>query len=280
MDAPSREWVMTSRRSFRALDWTTVVGLPLGLALVLVAQRLEGGSVFSILQGTAALIVVGGTFCAVLVAFTLGEVRRAAAAVRSILYEPTDAPEATIGEIVRFAQHARRHGLVSLEDELPFSTDTFLRTSLGYAVDGAKPQTLRELMELEIANQEEHDEAPARVWEAAGGYSPTMGILGAVLGLIQVMQHLSEPERIGSGIAVAFVATVYGVGLANFVYLPVATKLRLRARRAARQREMVMEGVLAIQEGLHPRLIEEKLRAFLQRPRHGAATAPARKKAA
>jgi chemotaxis protein MotA len=134
-------------------------------------------------------------------------------------------------------------------------------------VDGAKPQTLRELMEIEIVNQEEHDEAPSRVFEAAGGYSPTMGILGAVLGLIQVMGHLNEPDKLGGGIAVAFVATVYGVGFANLIYLPFATKLKLRARRTAKRRELMMEGVLAIQDGLNPRLTDPPA----ARPRRRAA---------
>jgi chemotaxis protein MotA len=252
---------MTGRR--RAVDWATVGGLVAGVGLVLVGQALEGGSVWSIVQGTAALIVIGGTLGAVCVSFTLHDLGAAGRSLRTAFVDTYEPVEDTIREIVRLATKARRQGIISLEDELSDKTDIFLRKSLAHAVDGAKPATLRDLMELEIVHQEEHDEAPSRVFEAAGGYSPTMGILGAVLGLIQVMEHLNEPERIGGGIAVAFVATVYGVGLANLFYLPVATKLKLRARRVAKRRELMMEGVLAIQEGLNPRLIEEKLRAFV-----------------
>jgi chemotaxis protein MotA len=252
---------MTGRR--RTVDWATVVGLAAGVGLVLAGQAIEGGSIWSIVQGTAALIVIGGTFGAVCLSFTLHDLEGAVRSLRTAFVDTYEPVEDTIKEIVRLATKARRQGIISLEDELGDKTDIFLRKSLAHAVDGAKPATLRDLMELEIVHQEEHDEAPSRVFEAAGGYSPTMGILGAVLGLIQVMEHLNEPERIGGGIAVAFVATVYGVGLANLFYLPVATKLKLRARRVAKRRELMMEGVLAIQEGLNPRLIEEKLRAFL-----------------
>jgi len=253
---------MTTKRR-TAVDWSTVGGLVIGVGLILLGQALEGGSVHSIMQLTAGLIVLGGTMGAVLVSFTLHDVRVALASLRTVVIDTYEPVEDTITEIVRLATKARRQGIISLEDELSDRTDIFLRKSLAHAVDGAKPSTLRDLMELEIVHQEEHDEAPSRVFDAAGGYSPTMGILGAVLGLIQVMEHLNEPDRIGGGIAVAFVATVYGVGLANLVYLPVATKLKLRARRKAKRRELMMEGVLAIQEGLNPRLIEEKLRAFL-----------------
>jgi chemotaxis protein MotA len=247
------------------IDWSTVAGIPLGMGLVALGQALEGGSLRSIVQLTAGLIVVGGTAGAVLVSFTLHDVAQAIRSLRSVVLDSYEPVEETIAQIVRLATKARRQGLIALEDDLDDTTDVFLRKSLSHAVDGARPQTVREMMELEIVHQEEHDEAPARVYDAAGGYSPTMGILGAVLGLIQVMAHLNEPEKLGSGIAVAFVATVYGVGLANLVYLPIATKLRLRARRMARRRELMMEGVLAIQDGLNPRLVEEKLRAFLAR---------------
>jgi chemotaxis protein MotA len=255
----------------RRLDWTTAIGLPLGVCLILAGQAIEGGSVRSVLQLTAALIVVGGTAGAVLVSFPLHDIRRALASVRTVVADTYEPVEQTIAEIVRLATKARRHGMLSIDAELDATRDVFLRKSLAHVVDGAHPESLRDLMELEIAMQQEHDEAPARVFESAGGYSPTMGILGAVLGLIQVMEHLDEPSRLGAGIAVAFVATVYGVALANLVFLPIATKLKTRAQRTARRRELMMEGVIAIQEGLNPRLIEEKLRAFLITPEPRAA---------
>jgi chemotaxis protein MotA len=246
------------------LDWSTLLGAPLAIALVVAGQAIEGGRLGSILQLTAAMIVFGGTLGAVLVSFPASEVKRAFRSLKLVLTDRPEPIEGTIQEIVRLATRARRQGIVSLENDVEHS-DPFLRKFLSHAIDGAKPQVLRDMMELEIVNREEHDETPARVFEAAGGYLPTLGILGAVLGLIQTMQHLSEPEHIGGGIAVAFVATVYGVGAANLFFLPVATKLKIKARRASKHRELMMEGILAIQDGLNPKLIDEKLRAFVDR---------------
>ena len=266
------------RRSWHG-DWSTLVGVPLAVAFLLGGQALEGGSIGSILQLTAAMIVFGGTLGAVLVSFPMAEVRRACHAWREVLGDRPPSSEATIAEIVRLATQARRQGMMSLENALEGS-DPFLSRFLSHAVDGAKPQVLRDMMELEILHREEQDEAPARVYESAGGYLPTLGILGAVLGLIQTMQHLDQPEHIGGGIAVAFVATVYGVGAANLVALPIATKLRTKARRTAVHRELMMEGILAIQEGLNPRLIDEKLRAFVRREQPPIRTSGPRRRAA
>jgi chemotaxis protein MotA len=267
---PPRRW---------RVDWTTLVGVPLALGLVLAGQALEGGSVASIVQVTAALIVFGGTAGAVLVSFPVAEIRRAWRALGDVVRDTPPKTDATIAEVGRLATQARRQGLMSLEQAIE-TADPFLRKFLAHAVDGAKPQVLRDMMELEIVRQEEYDEAPARVYEAAGGYLPTLGILGAVLGLIQTMQHLDDPSHIGGGIAIAFVATVYGVGAANLVFLPFATKLKVKARRTALHRELMMEGVLAIQEGLNPKLIDEKLRSFVVRGDAVAAPPGARRRAA
>ena len=245
-------------------DMTTLIGIPLALGFLVAGQALEGGTLSSVLQLTAALIVFGGTAGAVLVSFPLDQIRRAWRALRTVVTDRPPSAEQTIMEVVRLATQARRQGIMSLEHAID-DADPFLRKFLAHAVDGAKPQVLRDMMELEIVHQEEHDEAPAKVYESAGGYLPTLGILGAVLGLIQTMQHLDQPEHIGGGIAVAFVATVYGVGAANLICLPIATKLKTKARRTALHRELMMEGVLAIQEGLNPKLIDEKLRAFVVR---------------
>ena len=151
---------------------------------------------------------------------------------------------------------------MSLENALPNVTDAFLRKALGLVVDGANPHATRDMLEIENQSREEHDEIPAKVYEAAGGYAPTVGILGAVLGLIQIMQNLSDPSKLGEGIAVAFVATIYGVGSANLMFLPMATKLKMKARHEARRRELMLEAVLAIQEGLNPQMIRQKLYGF------------------
>jgi chemotaxis protein MotA len=253
---------VTRRSKGPRLDLTTLIGVPLAIGVVLAGQALEGGSFSSVLQLTAALIVFGGTAGAVLVSFPQEQIAHAIRAVRTVVIDRAPSATDTIAEIVRLATQARRHGILSLEQIIE-DADPFLRKFLAHAVDGAKPQVLRDMMELEIIHQEEHDEAPAKVYESAGGYLPTLGILGAVLGLIQTMQHLDQPEHIGGGIAVAFVATVYGVGAANLVCLPIATKLRTKARRTALHRELMMEGILAIQEGFNPKLIDEKLRAFV-----------------
>jgi chemotaxis protein MotA len=168
-----------------------------------------------------------------------------------------------ISTVTRLATKARRDGIMSLEDEVETISDPFMRRGLMLAVDGTNPSTLRAMLEGESVSRDEIDEAPARVYEAAGGYAPTIGILGAVLGLIHVMENLSDPNKLGAGIAVAFVATVYGVGSANLLFLPIASKLRSKAGRQARHRELILEGILAIQEGLNPRLIDQKLRGLL-----------------
>lgn len=254
---------MSRRRTGRRLDAMSVVGLALGLGLVAAAQVLEGGHLGSILQSTAALIVFGGTLGAVLVSFSLTDVQEAARSLRDVFLEPPGTSHATIASLVAFATKARREGIMSLEDQVEQVGDPFLKRGLSLAVDGASPTTLRAMLEAEAVAREEHDEVPARVFEAAGGYAPTLGILGAVLGLIHVMESLADPTRLGAGIAVAFVATVYGVGSANLIFLPIAAKLRRRTEAAARQREIALEGILAIQEGMNPRLIEHKLRGLL-----------------
>jgi chemotaxis protein MotA len=245
------------------LDVTSVAGVPLAVGFILAGQVLEGGSVRSILQLTAAVIVFGGTLGAILVSYSLQDVRRAGASLRDVFVDAEPPMDDTINALARFAIKARKDGIMSLEDEVERLEDPFLKRGLGLAVDGTSPNTLRSMLESEADSRDEIDERPARVYEAAGGYAPTVGILGAVLGLIQVMENLTDPNRLGAGIAVAFVATVYGVGSANLIFLPIAAKLRARAAVRAKRRQLICEGIFAIQEGLNPRLIEHKLRGLL-----------------
>ena len=247
----------------RRFDLTSVIGVPLGVGFVLLGQLLEGGSVHSMLQLTAAVIVFGGTIGATLVSFSLKDIRRAGESLRDVFYDLETPVEDLITTITRFATKARKDGIMSLEDDVERVSDPFLRRGLGLAVDGTNPTTLRSMLEAESNSRDEIDEQPARVYEAAGGYAPTIGILGAVLGLIHVMENLTDPTKLGAGIAVAFVATVYGVGSANLIFLPIASKLRARAARAAKRRELMLEGILAIQEGQNPRLIDQKLHGLL-----------------
>jgi chemotaxis protein MotA len=245
------------------MDLATVVGLLLAMMAILGGQALEGGKVESILQGTAALIVFGGTLGACLVQFPLSIVITSLKAVVRAFMAPKVDHKQVISEIIRCANKARKEGIISLESEIQQASDPFLRRALTMAVDGVEPKILRETMELEISNLEEEAEHPVKFWEAAGGYSPTIGILGAVLGLIHVMENLSDPSKLGGGIAVAFVATVYGVGLANLVYLPISGKLKVRAKTEMVSKEIMLVGVISILEGENPRLIADKLKSFL-----------------
>jgi chemotaxis protein MotA len=226
-----------------------------------------------LMQPTAALIVFGGTLGAVLINFPLVVVWSALLRLAHMFREPGDNARATIDTLVGYANRARREGIVSLERDLVLVEDPFLRRSLMLAVDGTEPQELRKIMELALDNIEEQEDKIPQVFEAAGGFSPTIGIIGAVLGLIQVMQHLDKIDEVGKGIAVAFVATIYGVGAANVFLLPTAGKLRIRIRNEQIIREMTLEGVLSILEGMNPRMLEEKLLGFLVEAQE-TATAP------
>jgi chemotaxis protein MotA len=257
------------------MNLTSIIGLVVAITAVLLGQALEGGHIGSILQPTAALIVFGGTLGAVALQFTKADLVAAARGMSSVFLGKKRDLEATIQRLVQLAGKARREGLISLEKDAQQIEDPFLRKALGLAVDGVEAAALRETMEIELQNREEIAERPAKVYEAAGGYAPTVGILGAVLGLIHVMENLSDPSKLGAGIAVAFVATVYGVGAANLVFLPIAGKLKSQAREEIQQHELCLEGVVAIASGENPQLIEEKLRGFQVQGKPAPATAGA-----
>jgi chemotaxis protein MotA len=246
----------------RRLDLASILALPIGIGVVLVGQAIEGGAMRSLVQGAAALIVFGGTLGAVLISFSPTEVWRAFRAAAGTFATPDDDATSVTARIVGLSITAHRKGLLALDHEIETIDDPFLRKGLTLAIDDTSSETLREMLGVEMAMREADDDAPARVFDAAAGYAPTLGILGAVLGLIQVMEHLTAPGSLGSGIAVAFVATVYGVGSANLIFLPIAGRLRERAQLAARRRELLAEGVYAISQQQHPRMVAQKLRAF------------------
>ena len=245
------------------MDKGSVGGLLLGLSGVVGGLLLEGGKIAQILQPTAAMIVFGGTAGAVLLQFPPGVVLQALRSLIAIFREHDENLEASIDRLVQLANRARREGIVQLDSELEQIEDAFLKKALMLAVDGTEPQELRKIMELELDNQSERKERLHMVFESAGGFSPTVGIIGAVLGLIQVMQHLDKIDEVGRGIAVAFVATIYGVAAANLLFLPAAGKLRIRLREEQARSEMMLEGVISILEGMNPRMLEIKLRSFL-----------------
>jgi chemotaxis protein MotA len=245
-------------------DFATIGGIALALAGILGGLLLEKGSLQDVAQMTAAMIVLGGTLGAVLVTTPLPVFLRACKGLGGVFFEKGDSTAAIVGSLIRYATLARKNGIVSLETEAAAIQDPFLRKALSLAVDGTDLQELRKMMELDISLSEIASEAEARVWEAAGGYAPTIGIIGAVLGLIQVMKNLEDIRAVGHGIAVAFVATVYGVASANIFFLPVANKLRGRTRAAAMMRDLALEGVVGIVEGLNPTLLRTKLEAYNQ----------------
>jgi chemotaxis protein MotA len=217
------------------------------------------------------MIVFGGTLGAILIQYPLPVAVSAFRRLAQVFVEPAQNAQFTIDLLVRYANLARREGIISLDKELGTIQQPFLRRALMLAVDGTDPQELRNIMELELDNKEEQEEKIPQLFESAGGFAPTIGIIGAVLGLIQVMQHLDKIDEVGKGIAVAFVATLYGVGAANLILLPAAGKLKIRIRDEHIIREMTLEGVVSILEGMNPRMLEAKLRGFLTQAHESAA---------
>jgi chemotaxis protein MotA len=224
---------------------------------------LEGGHIGSLLQPTAAMIVLGGTIGAVLLQNPMPVVRRALRMMGWVWVPPAVDYPKIIAQVLNWSQVSRREGLLSLENFIDQLKDEFSRKGLQLLVDGAEPDRLRDVLEVELSAYEEEMKQGAKFWEAAGGYSPTIGILGAVMGLIHVMENLSDPSKLGAGIAVAFVATIYGVGLANLFYLPVAGKIKAHIHRQVVAREMLIDGLVAIANGDNPRIIESRLRGYL-----------------
>jgi chemotaxis protein MotA len=243
-------------------DLATLGGIVVALTGLIGGLLLEKGSIMDVAQFTAAMIVFGGTFGAVLVTNPLPVFLSAMKALKNVFFEKASSTTETIQSIIGYATKARKNGIVSLESEAAAIADPFLRKALNLAVDGTDLTELRKMMEIDIALSEDAAEAEAKVWEAAGGYSPTVGIIGAVMGLIQVMKHLEDIKEVGHGIAVAFVATVYGVASANLFFLPASAKLRARMHDASVLKDMTLEGVIGIVEGLNPTLIKLKLSAY------------------
>src|SRR5579864_4211890 len=256
--APSKSKKSTGARP----DFATIGGILLAFGGLVGGLLMEGGRIKDISQITAAFIVLGGTFGAVMVSTPIRVLHGAALRLAHVLIDKTESPDAAIEELIVYATKARKNGLVSLEGEALEIQDPFLRKALTLAVDGTDLQEIRNMMQLEIETAENRAVAEAKVFESAGGYSPTIGIIGAVMGLIQVMKNLANIEEVERGIAVAFVATVYGVGLANILLLPAATKIKSRIDREIELKELKLEGVIGIVEGLNPKLIRSKLDAY------------------
>ncbi|MBN9163100.1 MAG: hypothetical protein BGO98_26370 [Myxococcales bacterium 68-20] len=255
-----------------------LVGIAFALLAILVGNYLEGGHATSLLGGPAAIIVLGGTIGAVIVQYPFATLTSALKAAGGTFKKQAVEPAKIVDEIVDYANRARRDGILALEKVSESASDPFLRKALMMAVDGVDSQTIRETLEVAIGQEEEHGEDAAKVFEAMGGYSPTIGIIGAVLGLIHVMSNLSDIAAVGQGIAAAFVATIYGVAVANILFLPIAGRIKLIVRERALLRELTLTGVLAIQSGLNPKLVRERLSQFLSEhgPKKQGAGAPAK----
>jgi chemotaxis protein MotA len=246
------------------MDKLTLLGLIVGLAGIMTGQVLDGGSVSMLFQGTAFLIVFGGTVGALMVQCPTKVFVTAIRMGGWVFVEPKMNGRFLIDELVGWSLVARRDGFLALENRLDEIEDPFLRKGLQLLVDGTPPEKIREVMEVDIHRWEQLRWQSARVWEAAGGYSPTIGIIGAVLGLMHVMQNLAEPSKLGAGIAVAFVATIYGVAFANLFFLPVANKLKAIIMRQSDIHEMIVDGLAAIAGGENPRLINLKLQGYIE----------------
>ena len=246
-----------------ALDKSTFGGIAIAFIGIGCGLVLDGGKLAQVIQPTAALIVLGGTLGAVMVQYPLPIILQAIVQLKEVFLNKAPESDALVQNLLRYALKARKEGILSLDGELAKIHDPFLKESLMLAIDGVNATDLRKMMELQLDYRGEKDDRVPKVFESAAGFAPTIGIIGAVLGLIQVMQHLQDINEVGKGIAVAFVATIYGVGSANLLFLPWAGKLRIRIRERQVIQEMTLEAVLSIIEGVNPRALEMQLRRYL-----------------
>ncbi|RFC37493.1 MAG: chemotaxis protein MotA [Candidatus Nitrotoga sp. SPKER] len=245
------------------MDRLSLAGLLLGLGGILGGQLLEGGELSILFQGAAFLIVFGGTLGAVMLQSPLNVFLAGIKMSRWVFVTPKLSPQKLIYQITSWSKQARTDGILTLEPQIARNSDLFVRKGLQLLVDGHSAEKIREVLEVDNHTYEQLRFQSARIWESAAGYAPTIGILGAVLGLIHVMQSLGEPSKLGAGIAVAFISTIYGVGLANLVFLPMANKLKMLILQQVMMREILVDGLSAIASGENSRFIESKLQGFI-----------------
>ncbi len=245
------------------MDVLSLVGVVLAFAAIIGGNSIEGGSINALVNLPAAVIVLGGTFGATLLQTSLATLRHAGSQLSWIFQPPPLDFTAAMRKVTAWSTTARRDGLLGLENVAETERDLFARKGLQLLVDGAEPEVIRNVLELELTAREQRDLAGAKVYDSLGGYAPTIGIIGAVLGLIHVMQHLEDPSTLGPGIATAFVATIYGVAFANLLFFPIAGKLKSLVEREAQYREMIIEGLIGVAEGENPRSIELKMQSFI-----------------
>lgn len=245
------------------MDRGSLIGIGLAVAAILGGQALEGGHLSLFLQPTAFVIVVIGTLAAVVLQYPLPVFIRGVRMAKWVFRPPESEAETLIRRVVQWSHIVRQDGRLALERHVNMVRDPFQKAGLQLLIDGADADKLRDTLDVQIVHFETAERQAARVWEAAGGYAPTLGILGAVIGLIHVMENLAEPGKLGSGIAVAFVATIYGVGLANLVFLPIANRIKFTIARRVTEHEIISDGLIGIAQGDNPRIIETRLKGYL-----------------
>lgn len=247
------------------MDILSFVGLLIGMIAIVGGNALEGGHLSGLANMPAAVIVIGGTLGAAMLQTPMTIFKHTFTVMRWVFFPPVVDMKDKIDRVIHWSLTARKEGLLGLEAITENEKDAFARKGLQLLVDGGEPESIRNILEVELITQEDKDLQAAKVFEAMGGYSPTIGIIGAVMGLIHVMGNLADPSKLGAGIATAFVATIYGVGLANLIFLPVAAKLKSTIKAQSSQREMIIEGLIAIADGENPRTIEMKLEGYLDK---------------
>lgn len=246
------------------MDILSFIGVAIAFGAILGGNWLEGGHLDTLANGPAMIIVLGGTIGAVLLQTPMQLFLRSMRMLGTVFVPPKRGLEETTAKLIKWSKVARKDGLLGLERAIGGEKDLFVRKGMQLLVDGSEPEEIRHALEVELDSRERYDLQASRVLEAMGGYSPTIGIIGAVMGLIHVMQNLSDPSKLGSGIATAFVATIYGVALANLFLLPMGNKMKAYVLQESHYREMVIEGLVAISEGENPRQIETRLQGFLR----------------
>lgn len=246
------------------MDLASIVGISLAIGGILFGQHLEGGHAGSLMQGAAAFIVICGTFGAVALQTRPAKLREGFLMARLVFFNNRIRRETIITEIANLADFARRNSTLKLEGQIELQAHPFLKRGLRLVVDNMPADKIREILAVEIENYEASKLDAIRIWESAGGYAPTIGILGAVIGLIHVMENLSDPSLLGSGIAVAFVATLYGVALANLVFIPIASKLKYILQEDLMTMEMMLGGLLSISRGDHRAIVQERMNSYIE----------------
>ncbi|MDX1810973.1 MAG: flagellar motor protein [Gammaproteobacteria bacterium] len=244
------------------MDMLSLLGILVAVVALALGQTMDGGQFSSLFNIPALIIVLGGTLGAIMLQVSSETFKRSLQMINWVFVPPTFNFALNIKKIVRWSELARREGILGLESMINKEQDAFSQKALQLLVDGRDPATIRHILTADIDNHEFSDMRAAKVFEAMGGYTPTLGILGAVMGLIHVMENLSDPSNLGQGIATAFVATIYGVGLANLVFIPTSKKLQSYVEQHALEKEMLMEGMVLIAQGENPRNIASRLQSY------------------